>query len=295
MRLSLPLLCGAFVILWSSGFVGAKFGLDYAGTFTILFWRYLLVTAVLALLVSITRHWRPLPAKVILRHMLIGTLAHAVWLIAVFGALDYGLSAGLAAFITALQPILTGAFSARVTGENVNRREWYGLALGLVAVAIVVSNGISLGGSPIAYALPFVAVIAITAASLIDRSATISDEAPAPLLLVTFYHCLASLIVLAPLAIGVENLQAEWNGNLIFAIFWLAIIVSLGAYGLMFLLLRRLPAPKMASLTYLSPPVTMIMAWLLFGEAISTSSIIGLGVAALGVGLTLSARNPRPD
>jgi drug/metabolite transporter (DMT)-like permease len=106
--------------LWSSGFVGAKFGLDYAGTFTILFWRYLLVTAVLALLVTISRQWQPMTRKVIMRHMVVDALAHAGWLAPVLGAIDLGLSAGLAAFITALQPIITGAFSARMTGENVS-------------------------------------------------------------------------------------------------------------------------------------------------------------------------------
>jgi drug/metabolite transporter (DMT)-like permease len=292
--LGIPLLCGVFVVLWSSGFVGAKFGLDYAGTFTILFWRYLLVTAVLAVMVTVARQWQPLARKVVMRHMVVGALAHAGWLAAVLGAIDLGLSAGLAAFITALQPIITGAFSARVTGENVSRQEWVGLFLGLVAVAVVIGSGISLGGSVLAHVLPFLAVISITIGSLIDRSATLSDEQAAPILLVTFLHCMASLLVLAPMAIGFEGLQAEWNGNLIFAIVWLALVVSLAAYGLMFVLLRKLPAAKVASLTYLSPPVTMVMAWLMFGEVLSTTGLIGLGIAAASVGLTLTARQTKP-
>lgn len=292
--LGTPLLCGVFVVLWSSGFIGAKFGLDYAGTFTILFWRYLLVTAVLAVLVTITRQWQPITHKVVMRHMAVGALAHAGWLAAVLGAIDLGLSAGLAAFITALQPIMTGAFSARITGERVVRQEWVGLALGLAAVAIVIGDGISLGGAVVAHILPFLAVVSITVASLIDRSATLSDEKAAPILLVTFWHCLASLLVLAPLAVGLEGLQAEWNGNLVFAIVWLALVVSLAAYGLMFVLLRRLPAAQVASLTYLSPPVTMVMAWLVFGELFTTAGLIGLGIATVAVGLTLTARKPKP-
>ena len=290
---SVPVLCAVFVVLWSSGFVGAKFGLDYAGTFTILFWRYLLVVLVLAALVTLTRQWQRIPRRDLMRHAAVGALAHAGWLAAVLGAIDLGLSAGLAAFITALQPIMTGALSARLTGERVAPREWAGLLLGLVAVAIVIGDGMSLGGSLIAYALPFLAVASITAASLIDRSATVSKENTAPLLLVTFWHCAASLLVLAPLAIGLEGLEATWNGNLLFAVIWLALVVSLAAYGLMFVLLRRMPAPRVASLTYLSPPVTIVMAWLLFGEVLTVTGIVGLGIAAVSVWLTLSARKPR--
>lgn len=289
---TIPILCALFVVLWSSGFVGAKFGLDYAGTFTILFWRYLLVVAVLGIAVTLAHKWQRLPLKVLLRHMIVGALAHAAWLSSVLGAIDLGLSAGLAAFITALQPIMTGALSARMTGEAVSRREWTGLVLGLLAVAIVIGDGLALGGALVAYLVPFVAVISITIASLIDRNATVEGEDDAPLLLVTFWHCVASLICLTPLAIGLEGLHAEWTGGLIFAVVWLALVVSLAAYGLMFVLLRRLPAARVASLTYLSPPVTMVMAWLLFGETLTPAAIVGLGLAAASVGLTLTARKP---
>ncbi|MDP3526104.1 MAG: DMT family transporter [Hoeflea sp.] len=287
---AVPVLCLLFVLLWSSGFIGAKAGLDHAGTFTILFWRYLLVAAVLAALVTLAGQWRRIPISELKRHAAVGALAHAGWLAAVLGAIDLGLSAGLAAFITALQPILTGAFSARLTGEPVARREWAGLLLGLIAVAVVIGDSVSLGGSLLAHILPFLAVMAITAASLIDRGANLRTDAPTPLLLVTFWHCVASLIVLAPFAIGLEGLQAEWTGGLIFAIVWLALVVSLAAYGLMFLLLRRLSAPRVASLTYLSPPVTMVMAWLVFGETLTLAGVAGLTIAAVAVWLTLSAR-----
>jgi drug/metabolite transporter (DMT)-like permease len=293
--LGIPLLCCVFVVLWSSGFIGAKFGLDHAGTFTILFWRYLLVTAILALLVTLARQWQRIPSAVIGRHMLVGALAHAGWLVAVLGAIDLGLSAGLAAFITALQPILTGALSARMTGERVSGREWAGLGLGLVAVAMVIGDGIALGGAIVAYVLPFLAVIAITLASLIDRSGTLKEAKAVPVLLVTFVHCLASFLVLTPLAVGLERLEATWNGSLIFAIVWLAVVVSLAAYGLMFDLLRRLPASHVASLTYLSPPVTMLMAWIVFGEVLSMMGVIGLGIAAVAVFLTLTSSGRVPE
>ncbi len=288
-------LCGAFVVLWSSGFVGAKYGLDHAGTFTLLFWRYLLVVAVLSLLVTLMRQWRPLSRAEWTRHAVVGALAHAGWLAAVLGAIDLGLSAGLAAFITALQPIMTGALSARMTGERVGMREWAGLMLGVGAVAFVIGDGIALGGSLAAYALPFLAVAAITIASLVDRAAHVASDAqaakpPTPLLFVTFIHALASLAVLAPLAVGLEGLEAQWGGELVFAIVWLGLVVSLAAYGLMFALLRRLPAARVASLTYLSPPVTMVIAWFVFRESLTPTAAVGLVIAAMAVALTLSGR-----
>jgi drug/metabolite transporter (DMT)-like permease len=286
---ALPALCALFVILWSSGFVGAKFGLDHAGTFTILFWRYLLVVVVLAALVTLAGQWRRIPRRDLVRHAIVGALAHAGWLAPVLGAIDLGLSAGLAAFITALQPLLTGVLSARMTREPVGRREWAGLILGVVAVAVVIQDGLTLGGSAIAYMLPFLAVLAITVASLLDRSATVDGENRAPLLLVTFLHSLASLVVLGPLAVGLEGMSADWNGSLVFAVVWLALVVSLAAYGLMFVLLRRLPAARVASL---SPPVTMVMAWLVFGETLTMAGLLGLAIAAGAVGLTLTARTP---
>ena len=289
------ILCSAFVFSWSSGFVGARYGLDHAGTFTLLFWRYLLVVAVLGLLVTLMRQWQPLSRAEWTRHAVVGALAHAGWLAAVLGAIDLGLSAGLAAFITALQPIMTGALSARMTGERVGMREWAGLMLGVGAVALVIGDGIALGGSLIAYALPFLAVAAITIASLIDRAAHVAADARAtkpatPLLLVTFIHALASLVVLTPLAVGLEGLEAQWGGELVFAILWLGLVVSLAAYGLMFALLRRLPAARVASLTYLAPPVTMMIAWFVFRESLTPIAAIGLAIAAMAVALTLSGR-----
>ena len=132
----IPALSAVFVVLWSSGFVAGKYSLDHSGTFTMLFWRYLLVVIVLALLVTLFRQWRRIPPSNLTRHIAVGLLAHAVLLAAIFSAIDRGLSTGLAAFITALQPIMTGALSARMTGERVTGREWAGLTLGLIAVAI---------------------------------------------------------------------------------------------------------------------------------------------------------------
>ncbi|MGJ3264544.1 MAG: EamA family transporter [Salinarimonas sp.] len=115
-------------------------------------------------------------------------------------------------------------------------------------------------------------------------------------MLVTFVHAVASLAALTPLAIGLEGLEASLDGGFLFAVAWLALVVSLAAYGLMFVLLRRISAARVASLTYLSPPVTMLMAWALFGETLTVAGVIGLAVAAVAVWLAAGpavAADPR--
>ena len=174
-----------------------------------------------------------------------------------------------------------------MTGEAVSARAWLGLLLGLLAVALVIGDGIALGGPLLAFLLPFVAVFSITLASLIERNANVATRSSTLVLLVTFIHCAISCLAILPCAWIVEGFAAQWNGSLIFAIVWLGLLVSLGAYGLMFLLLRHLSAAGVASLTYLSPPVTMVAAWLAFGETLSGTALVGLGLAAIAVLLTL--------
>ena len=284
----------AFVLLWSSGFIGAQFGLGYAGTFTLLAWRYLVVALVLALLVTAYGAWRRLGLRETLRHAVVGVLAHAAWLAAVLGAIDLGVSAGLAALITALQPMVTATLSGRMTEERVGARQWLGLALGLGAVLLVVGDRIALGGSAIAYALPFVAVVAISLATLIERRAELMAQGeharPTPILLVVFIHCAASLLVLAPAAALLEGFQARWGVPLVFSVLWLALVVSLAAYGLLFVLLRKMDATKVSCLTYLAPPVTMLIAWILFGESLGVMDMTGVAIAALAVWIVTGAR-----
>ena len=284
---STPVLCMLFVVLWSSGFIGAKFGLGYAGTFTLLTLRYLLVTFVMIVIVSYLRAWRRLSTSEIMHHAIVGILAHAAWLASVLGAIDLGLSAGLAAFIAALQPIVTGALSASITGEKVSMRQWSGLALGLGAVLLVIGDRLVLGGVLLAYLLPFLAVAAISIASLLDRRSELGAKKATPIALVTFIHCAASLVVLTPMAFVLEGFSAQLSAGLVFSVVWLALVVSLAAYGLMFVLLRKMPASLVASLTYLSPPVTMLIAFLLFNETLSSTDILGLLIACVAVWLTI--------
>lgn len=286
-RLGIVVLSGLFVVLWSSGFIGAKYGLDDAGTFTLLWWRYLIVVAVLVVLTTAFAHWRKMDGVTVAQHAIIGILAHAVWLVSVLVAIDWGVSPGIAAFVTALQPMVTGVLAGAFVGERLSWRQWLGVFLGIGSVAIVVGDKAVLGGSVIAHLLPFVAVLAISAATVIDRRmrSERTRRTEAPILMTTSIHALASLLVLTPFALFVEGFAADVTGQFVFAVVWLALVVSLAAYGLMFLLLRHLEATKVSSLMYLSPPVTMLIGYFTFGDRLTMGDVVGLGVAAVAVAL----------
>ncbi len=287
--------CLVFVVLWSSGWIGSKYGQAYAGTLTLLAYRYVLVVLALLVFVSVTRAWRSMPRSQIYLHVCVGLMAHAVFLGAGNSAFAFGVSAGLVAFITALQPMMTATLSPAIAGEKISYRQWSGLVLGFAAVMLVVSDRIALGGSVLGYSLPFIAIVAISVASLIDRRISLANQADnceqPPLSLITLIHCSSALLFFVVAAAVFEGFESQWSGELVFSILWLAIFVSLGAYGLMFLMLRKLSAVKVASLAYLSPPATMLIGYFVFGERLSTVDFLGLFFAAVSVWLVLSKQS----
>jgi len=289
--------CMLFVFLWSSGWVGSKYGQEYAGTFTLLAYRYVLVVFVLLIFVSIKRSWRYISRQELFLHCLVGVLSHAVYCGAANSAFGLGVSAGMVAFITALTPMITATFASGMTGEVTNLRQWCGLALGLFSVVLVVADKIATGGAALAYSLPFVAIMALSLASLLDRQVTLKNKQtrsqPTPLSLVCLIHCSSTLAVVLPIAIFTEGLQVSGGSEFLFSVLWLAFLVSLGAYGLMFFLLRRMTAVKVASLEYFAPPITMVLAYLMFGEQLSRMDFIGLILAAIAVWLVVSIKPSR--
>ena len=276
-----------FVLLWSSGWIGSKFGLGYAGTFTLLLWRYALVVVTLLVLVKLLKAWRPISKADVSLHLLVGVLSHAVYLSTSLSAMDLGVSVGLVAFVLALQPMLTAVISAPITGEKTNIRQWLGLGLGLVAVLLVVGDRLSLGGSPGAYALLLLSTLAISVATLLNRRIEIkakqASKPETPILMMLLIHCIGALLFLIPMAGYFEGYQATWVPSLVFAITFLAWVVSLGAYGLMFVLLRQMSAIKVSCLLYLSPPATMVIAYFVLDERLAMIDIVGLAIASLAV------------
>ncbi|MDZ7753427.1 MAG: DMT family transporter [Gammaproteobacteria bacterium] len=292
---SLLVLEALFVLTWNSGFIGAEYGLPYAGAFTLLLWRYLLLTGLIATVLALRGRllWPGTPAAGLAA--LVGVLAHGGWLGCVLLALQLGAPAGMIALVTALQPLLTGAFSGPVVGEPTGARQWAGLVLGFLGVVIAV--GARLAGEEevptVAYLLPFLSVLAITTASLIQRRMDRFESVHRlPVDLAMFYQSGATAIAMVLPAVMVEGLATTWTGTFMATMAWLVVVVSLGSYGLMWVLIARRDATRVASLFYLSPPVTMVMAWLAFGDTVTPTDILGLAVAATGVALVHGGSRP---
>ncbi len=281
-----------FIVLWSSGWIGSKYGQEHAGTFTLLAYRYALVVLVLIAIVYFTRSWRKVSTLQLASHGCIGVLSHAVYLGSANSAMTIGVSAGTVAFITALMPAITAVLSPAIAGERTSHRQWIGLVMGFSAVLLVISDKLLPGGSAYGFLLPFVALLALSIATVLDRKISLKQRAArselVPLPLICLIHCSSALLVLVPTAGILEGYRIQWGVEVIFSIFWLAILVSLFAYGLMFYLLRQLSATRVASLEYLAPPTTMLMAFYIFGEYLTMTDLLGLLLAAFAVWLIVS-------
>ncbi|WP_340104907.1 DMT family transporter [Rhodohalobacter sp. 8-1] len=278
-----------FVILWNSGFIGAEYGLPYAGPFTFIFYRYLALTMLVVLYLNVTNQLYWTGWRYVRQKMLIGVLAHGVWLSCVLLAIDYGVPAGLVALVVALQPLATGALSGKVVGEPTPWSRWAGLVVGFTGVAIPVLSRVDFQdySNMFAWFIPLGSVIAITAASLYQRKLSLKkDHQKHSIGLSLFYQSLGTSVAVAVPALFIENFAVEWNFVFISAMIWLVLGVSFGAYALMWMLIDRMDATKVASLFYLGPPVTMIMAWLAFGDDVQIVDLAGLAIVFMGVLLT---------
>ena len=275
-----------FVLLWNSGFIGAEYGLPYAGVFTQLFWRYLLLTIILFLYLGAKRRMRWPGWSATAPVFFVGILAHAVWLSCCLLSIQYGVPAGIVALAVALQPLTTGALSGVVAGEPTPIIRWVGLLTGFIGVALTILARVSLSDTTpsFAYFIPLGAVAAMTAATLTQRKLEVQKpELIIPLDLSLFYQCLASTLVLAIPAALWEGMVIDPQPVFLGIMAWLILAVSLCAYGLLFNLIKRIDATREASLFYLGPPVTMLMAWVAFGDTLQFMDVIGLLITGTGV------------
>jgi drug/metabolite transporter (DMT)-like permease len=271
-----------FVLLWSTGFIVAKFGLPYAPPLTFLILRCGMAALVLMPVVLVSR--APWPRGRIGHMAVAGLLMQAGYLGGVWAAIKLGMPAGLSALIVGMQPILT-AFAAPLIGERVRPRQWLGLVLGLSGVALVVYAKISLAGlAPQAIALCLLALVSITIGTLYQRRFCPSFD----LRTGTVIQFAATVVALLPLAMLLEGFdlaltQVQWNARFVGALLWSVFALSIGAIFLLFKLISRNEATQVTSLLYLTPPTTAVMAWFMFGEALSPAGVLGMLVAVTGV------------
>jgi len=274
-----------FVFLWSTGFVGAKFGLPYAEPLTFLLMRYALVIVLMALAAVISGAQWPKTVSAYVHLAVAGILMQAIYLGGVFLAIKQGLPAGMVSLLVGLQPLLTAILAIAVLGEAVSRRQWAGLVLGITGTALVLSGRIE-GGFSLSGVWPALfALLAITLGSLYQKRFCPHFDWRTG----SAIQFLAAALVTLPLAVAFEGFHVQFTGEFIFALGWLVFVLSLGAISLLNYLIRHGSAVNVASLFYLVPPVTALIAWALFRETLSLISLGGLVLAVTGVAL---ARKP---
>ena len=274
----------SFVFLWSTGFIGAKFGLPYAQPITFLLLRFGFVLAlILPIALAFRAPWPATPAQV--AHISVaGALLHGGYLAGVFSAIHAGMSAGLAALIVGLQPVLTAVVAAPLLREHVTARQWLGLALGFGGVALVVAQRATLAGlTAFSFGMIMVALLSITAGTLYQKRFCGAFDLRAGAVI----QFVAAGLALAPFALLFEHEPVRWTGEFVFAMAWLVLVLSIGAISLLTLLIRRGAATKVASLFYLVPPLTAVIAFLMFDEHLGPLAIAGFAVAVLGVAIVV--------
>ncbi len=273
---------GVFVVLWSTGFIGAKLGLPYAEPLSFLSLRFACVLAIMVPLVLVMRAPWPATSRDALHIAVAGALIQGGYLGGVFSAIHNGMSAGVVALIVGMQPLLTGVLAGRLLGERVTPLQWSGLALGLVGVALVVWQKISLqgltGGSLV---LAAVGLFSITFGTLYQKRYCPTFDARSG----SAIQFGAALVLLLPLAAATETMRIEWTGEFLFALGWLVLVLSVGATNLLFRLIARGAAVRMSSLFYLTPAVTALMAYWIFDETLSALVLAGMAIAIAGVAM----------
>ncbi|HET7775498.1 MAG TPA: EamA family transporter [Azospira sp.] len=285
MRKFLPFL---FVLLWSTGFIGAKYGLPYAEPLTFLGVRYVLVLGLMFSLALAFRAPWPATRREWLHIGLSGVLLHAIYLGGVFMAIHRGLPAGITALVVGMQPLLTALGAGWLLGERVRGRQWLGLALGLGGVVLVVSG--KFGANPAESLLPalipaLAALLGITLGTLYQKRFCPAFDLRSGAVIQFLPTAVLTLVVAA----CTESQAVQWSGTFVFALLWLVLVLSVGAISLLNLLIRSGSAVNVASLFYLTPPTTALIAWAAFGETLSGLALAGMVLAVSGVYL---ARRP---
>ncbi len=268
-----------FVLLWSTGFIGARLGLPHTEPLTFLLIRYLAVIALMTLVSVMSQAPWPASASAWFHIGLAGLLVHGVYLGGVFMAISKGLPAGVASLVVGVQPLLTAVGAGWLLGETVVRRQWLGLLLGFLGVGFVVFDKIGTGFGVAALVPAIVALAGITAGTLYQKRFCAAFDWRTG----SVAQFLPTALVTGLLAALTESFRVDWSGEFFFALGWLVLVLSVGAISLLNWLIRHSDAVNIASLFYLVPPSTALLAWLLFGESFSGVAMVGMGLAVWGV------------
>jgi len=268
-----------FVVLWSTGFIGARLGLPHIQPLTFLEIRYVVVLLCMLAIALVSRAPWPKSLREWVHIGIAGLLLHGLYLGGVFVAISLGLPAGVASLVVGLQPLLTAVGAGFWLGARVSSRQWLGLLLGLVGVALVLSNKLGLEFGAAALVPALVALVAITAGTLYQKKFCPAFDWRTG----AVAQFLPTTVLTGALALAFEHAPIDWTGELIFAMGWLVLVLSIGAVSLLNWLIRRSDAVNVASLFYLVPPSTALFAWALFGNTLSGVALLGMALTVWGV------------
>jgi drug/metabolite transporter (DMT)-like permease len=281
-----------FVLIWSTGFIVARYGMPHAPPFSFLAMRYALSIFCFSIWIYFAKVKWPQTRQEYLHLAMTGILMHAGYLGGVWAAVKAGMGSGLSALIVGFQPVLTAIWlSSRVTGaENkISQRQWMGLILGFLGLVLVVWRKLTQGSAldhvnlvNLSFAL--MALFSITLGTLYQKSFV----KPCDVRSANTIQLMAALIVTSPLAF-LETEVIQWNAELWGAMAWSVLGLTLGGSSLLYLLIQKGAAASVTSLMYLVPPCTAILAWFLFDEPITLVTLLGIALTAWGVSWVVRA------
>ena len=277
-----------FVLIWSTGFIVARYGMPNSPPFSFLLVRYALSVLCFLGWIALARVAWPRSRAQWVHLGITGVFMHAGYLGGVWAAVKAGMGSGLSALIVGLQPVLTAIWLSSRGNGHVSRRQWVGLWLGFIGLAMVVSRKLE-GGievTPWSVTMAVMALFSITIGTLYQKKFV----QPCDVRSANTVQLLAALVVTLPLA-GWESEAIRWNAEMVGAMAWSVLGLTLGGSSLLYLLIQRGAAASVTSLMYLVPPTTAVIAWFLFGEAITWVTLMGIAVTAIGVSLVV--RPPR--
>ncbi len=270
-----------FVLLWSTGFIGARLGAPYSEPFAFLSLRFLLVLPLMGIILWLSGKSFALTRQQVLHAIITGMFMHGIYLSGVFWAIDNGMPAGVTALITGLQPFITGTLAYFLLKENVTLRQWIGLAAGFLGILLVILPRMGSGVAQI----PLWTVAASFIASLgIAFGTTWQKRQPKGTDLLTgiFYQYFGALLITLPLSMT-ESWVITWSGDMIFALAWLVIVLSVGAILLLMYLLRHGAASTTATMFYLTPVAAAVESYFLFGEILNIIQLIGMAIVVVAI------------
>ncbi len=276
-----------FVLIWSTGWVVAGYSAPYADPLTFLSVRFACAAILVGGFCVFSGATWPTTSRGWFDVLLTGVLLHAIYLGSVWWAVRHGLPAGISGLIAALQPILTALLAPWLLGERISPLRWGGILLGFLGIGLVLQPKLASVEPALLWnvALPIivnmVGMVSVTAGSFYQKKYLASVD----LRSTTALQYVGALLVTLPVAFLLEPMQIIWNTTMVLVLGWSVIALSLGAIGLMLLMIRRGAVSRMATLIYLIPPTVALEAWLLFGEKLSPVQMAGMAVTVLGVAL----------